>query len=111
LTTLAVEPPEAPRRERPLSLLPATPEDLAQSTQIFEATDCAVSVVTGCLGGWDLHARDGRTIVLVAVTRGEDVPDLCGPQYLGRDGWPSSTRRLLHLYGPSSPWPTAILLA
>ena len=111
MTTLAVSPPEASvsRRERPASVPEATPEDLAQCQRILEATGCRASVVTGALGGWDLLARDGLTITLVAVSRGTARPDLHGPQYLGRDGWPPNTKGYLFLCGADG-WPQPIPL-
>ena len=96
---------------RPASLPPATPDDLAQSRRIIEAAGYVVCVVGGVLGGWDLHARNGRDITLVVAARGPgDPPGLLGIQYLGPTGWPSGVLRLLHWYRGDATWPEARLL-
>ena len=100
----------APRRERPASLPPATPEDIVMSKRIFEAVGYVVSVVTGVLGGWDLFARNSRVIAVVAIGRGPGDPDLLGVQYLGPDHWPTHTLRVLHWYRGDASWPEVYLL-
>jgi hypothetical protein len=85
---------------------PVAADALTRSSAILTAAGFVlVPLARPIAHAWDILAVAPTGLLLVAVGIGKAWPSTLGVVYGHPAGWPPSTRRLLHRWGPDSEWP------
>ena len=104
MTTLTLR-----RKDSPLPLELGDEALVAKSAAVLEAAGCRLIQLAHAIGPWAILATCPWGLTAWCVVR-EHRPELLGPVWSLPEGWPVSTRRMVHVWKADAPLPEALTL-